>query len=761
MKRMPFHTTALLRRFAAGCFLVAGMLSCSAPQATFTNPLRDGADPWITKYDGRYYTCFKSGRGIAVTESDDMTRFERERVVWQPADSGAWNSFNIWAPELHRLRGKWYIYYAAAPVPGSPFTGQRTGVLECDTPLGDYRDCGMLYTGDNPDGKTDNIWAIDMTIFEHRGELYAVWSGWERQRDTDATDQLLYIARMESPTRIGPPSRGNRATTSPCRKARQHCGTATTCSSSTPRAARGRATTSSGNCACAPPTAIRWIPHHGSRAAPSSPATTTYTASATPVSPPRPTGANTGSITTRKKIRYTTGGATCACNASTSTPRATPASGNPQSRGPTPCPRGHPNTRTDMSELYDIFREHPHISTDTRNIGADSIFFALRGATFDGNHFAAEALDKGAAYAVVDDPAAVTDERMVLVGDTLGALQELAREHRRRLAIPILAISGSNGKTTTKELVSRVLAERFEVYATRGNLNNHIGVPLTLLAMTRDTQFGVVEMGASACGEIALLASIAEPNYGILTNIGRAHLEGFGGPEGVRRGKGELFDYLAANGGRAFVPREDETLTNMAAERDGLAVEYYSVTLAEGLENHLEGHYNRFNIAAAVAVGRYFDVADERIRHAVGSYVPDNNRSQRTETGRNTLIVDCYNANPSSMRASVANFLAEPPGTRTRRLLILGDMLELGAWSAEEHAAVIRLAAQAPQTEVMLVGTEFARAHAGMEPQPAQITLFADREHLIASLRAHPVDNTLVLIKGSRGIGLEKAVGEL
>ena len=325
----------------------------------------------------------------------------------------------------------------------------------------------------------------------------------------------------------------------------------------------------------------------------------------------------------------------------------------------------------------------------------------------------------------------------------------------------MICITGSNGKTTTKELVSRVLAERFEVYATRGNLNNHIGVPLTLLAMTRDTQFGVVEMGASACGEIALLASIAEPNYGILTNIGRAHLEGFGGPEGVRRGKGELFDYLAANGGRAFVPREDEMLTNMAAERDGLAAEYYSITLAEDLENHLEGHYNRFNIAAAVAVGRYFDVADERIRHAVGSYVPDNNRSQRTETGRNTLIVDCYNANPSSMRASVANFLAEPPGMRTRRLLILGDMLELGAWSAEEHAAVIRLAAQAPQTEVMLVGQEFAKARADMEPQPARITLFADREHLIAALRTHPVDNALVLIKGSRGIGLEKAVGEL
>ena len=414
-----------------------------------------------------------------------------------------------------------------------------------------------------------------------------------------------------------------------------------------------------------------------------------------------------------------------------------------------------------MSELYDIFREHPHISTDTRDIGADSIFFALRGTTFDGNRFAAEALDKGAAYAVVDDPAAVTDERMVLVGDTLGALQELAREHRRRLAIPILAISGSNGKTTTKELVSRVLAEKYAVYATQGNLNNHIGVPLTLLAMTRDTELGVVEMGASACGEIALLCAIAEPNFGLITNVGRAHLEGFGGVEGVRRGKGELYDYLAANGGRAFVRRDDGTLVKMAAERGNLAVELYDPAIADGVGHRLEGAFNRLNVAAAMAVGRYFGVDEERIRDAVAAYRPDNNRSQRIGTSRNTLVADCYNANPSSMRASVANFLAEPPGTRTRRLLILGDMLELGAWSAEEHAAVIRLAAQAPQTEVMLVGQEFAKARADMEPQPARITLFADREHLIAALRTHPVDNALVLIKGSRGIGLEKAVGEL
>ena len=415
-----------------------------------------------------------------------------------------------------------------------------------------------------------------------------------------------------------------------------------------------------------------------------------------------------------------------------------------------------------MSELYELFSQHPRISTDTRRIEPDSIFFALRGDTFDGNRFVAEALEKGAAYAVSDDPqVAASDERqrIVLVDDTLKALQDLARCHRRALGIPILAISGSNGKTTTKELVSRVLAERFEVYATRGNLNNHIGVPLTLLAMTRDTEFGVVEMGASACGEIALLASIAEPNYGILTNIGRAHLEGFGGPEGIRRGKGELLDYLAAN--RAFVPREDQTLTNMAAERDGLAAEYYSVTLADGIAHHLEGDYNRFNIAAAVAVGRYFDIDGERIRHAVGSYMPDNNRSQRTETGRNTLIVDCYNANPSSMRASVLNFLAEPAGGRSRRVLILGDMLELGAWSEQEHRDIVALASRNPDTELMLVGGEFARACAGMEPQPANTALFPSREELIAELRRRPVENAFVLVKGSRGIGLEKALEEL
>ena len=415
-----------------------------------------------------------------------------------------------------------------------------------------------------------------------------------------------------------------------------------------------------------------------------------------------------------------------------------------------------------MSELYDLFLKYPRISTDTRKIEPDSIFFALRGANFDGNRFVAEALEKGAAFAVSDDAgAAAADERILYAGDTLQALQELAREHRRALDIPILAISGSSGKTTTKELVSRVLGERFAVCATRGNLNNHIGVPLTLLSMTRDTEFGVVEMGASACGELALLTSVAEPGYGILTNIGRAHLAGFGGPEGIRRGKGELFDYLAANGGRAFVPSDDRVLTEMAAERDSLAAEYYPISLADGMENHLEGAYNRYNIAAAVAVGRYFGIPDERIRRAIAGYVPDNNRSQRTETARNTLVIDCYNATPLSMRLAVESFLAEPLGRRQRRVLILGDMLELGEWSAHEHTEIIRQAAQSPDAELLLVGSEFTQACASLPEKPARTTLCPTREELLSRLRLSPVENALVLLKGSRGIGLEKAIPEL
>ncbi len=398
------------------------------------------------------------------------------------------------------------------------------------------------------------------------------------------------------------------------------------------------------------------------------------------------------------------------------------------------------------NRLYSLFCEHPHVSTDTRHIEPDSIFFALRGTSFDGNRFAADALAQGAVCAVVDDPVvAATDSRMLLVDDTLQALQDLAREHRRALGIPIIAIAGSN-----------------------------IGVPLTLLSMTSEIQLGVVEMGASACGEIARLTAIAEPDYGLLTNIGRCHLEGFGGPEGVRRGKGELFDFLDDTGGWAFVRADDPVLTEMAAEHPRLHAEHYDTSIADGFESRLEGDYNRFNIAAAVVVGRRFGVPEENIRHAIANYAPDNNRSQRIETQRNTLIVDCYNANPSSMRASIENFQKIPLGSRSQRVLILGDMLELGEWSQQEHTEIIRLALSAEDVHIHLVGNEFARAYAAMaeftqqgdtrhpksEPQQ-KITLYPSRAELIKALSNAPLSNTLILIKGSHSIGLEQSIENL
>ncbi len=412
--------------------------------------------------------------------------------------------------------------------------------------------------------------------------------------------------------------------------------------------------------------------------------------------------------------------------------------------------------------LYEIFRSHPDVRTDTRRIGSGSIFFALRGERFDGNRFAAAALEAGAVAAVVDDPSAVRDDRYILVENVLEALQALARHHRRRLGIPILAIAGSNGKTTTKELVSRVLARRYRISATQGNLNNHIGVPLTLLQMDASTETGIVEMGASACGEIARLCSIAEPDFGLLTNVGRAHLEGFGGVEGVRRGKGELFDCLAARGGLAFIPEEDATLMSMAAERPGLRAEYFSVRAADGLEHRLEGEYNRRNIASAVAVGRHFGVEEEQIADAVASYVPDNNRSQRVRTESNTLIVDCYNANPSSMQASLGNFLHEAAQAGAPRVAILGDMLELGAWSQAEHTTVIRHALTDTQLQLLLVGGEFTRAFRSFgDGESERVRCFDDCETLGRWLDDNPPAGCRILIKGSRGIGLERCLEKL
>ena len=416
-----------------------------------------------------------------------------------------------------------------------------------------------------------------------------------------------------------------------------------------------------------------------------------------------------------------------------------------------------------LERLYTVFTNSTGVTTDSRKIEVGTLFFALHGTSFDGNDYAIQALEKGASVAIIDREDVVLNnpqysERLFLVKDTLQALQALAQIHRRELAIPIIAIAGSNGKTTTKELVSRVLAEKFEVSTTKGNLNNHIGVPLILLSMNSETEFGVVEMGASAQGEIALLCSIAEPNYGILTNIGLSHLEGFGGVEGIRKGKGELFDYLDENGGRAFVPQEDVTLCDMVTEREDMAVEYYSRTIAEGFESNLTGDYNRYNIAAAVAVGRYFDIDDTHIADAILSFTPDNNRSQAVKTERNSLVVDCYNANPSSMEVALDNIATMES---EKKVLILGDMLELGEWSAEAHQNILRKADKVAG-EIVLVGGEFAKAYkvVGSELE-SNYKLYPTTAEALIALNEKPIGNALILLKGSRGIALEKLIEKL
>lgn len=412
-------------------------------------------------------------------------------------------------------------------------------------------------------------------------------------------------------------------------------------------------------------------------------------------------------------------------------------------------------------ELYNIFDQCTGVTTDSRKVSEGVLFFALRGENFDGNRFAVQALKDGAAYAVVDNAEVVESaeefaDRLILVDDTLAALQALAAQHRQQLAIPIIGIVGSNGKTTTKELVSRVLAEKFEVYATRGNLNNHIGVPLTLLAMDRNTEFGVVEMGASAQKEIELLCSISQPNYGIITNIGNAHLEGFGGKEGIAKGKGELFDWLESSGGHAFVPMEDVKLCDMALQRCNMMTEYYSRSIADGYNSHLSGDYNRYNIAAAVIVGKYFDIEAERIAAAIESYIPDNNRSQEVITERrNIVIIDCYNANPSSMEVAIENIISKHS---ERNLLILGDMLELGEWSHDEHCRILELATQVENAELLLVGSEFTKAAHALG---IGATCCVDSTEAADWVAQSKISDTTILLKGSRGIKLEKVIETL
>ena len=431
----------------------------------------------------------------------------------------------------------------------------------------------------------------------------------------------------------------------------------------------------------------------------------------------------------------------------------------------------------EIEALYDIYRKHPTVITDSRVPVPGSLFFGLKGDFFNGSLYAHDALSGGSSYAVVDDPSVVRDERYILVENSLETLQELAKFHRSRLSIPLIAITGSNGKTTTKELTAKILSTQYPTQATKGNLNNHIGVPLTLLGIDDSAEMGIIEMGANHAGEIAVLCRIAMPDYGLITNIGMAHLEGFGSFEGVKKAKKELYDYLEENGGLVFVNEQDKTLGGMLEEFDGGIVWYggdgESVIKGEVLEAdpllrihlHIKGHgildvetglvgsYNLENILAASSIGLHFGINPVHIKKAILHYSTDNNRSQQLNTDHNELILDAYNANPTSMQLAIENFssLIHP-----NKSVILGDMLELGDVTEEAHREVVDLLEKAGFREVILVGSSFANTEV-----PASYHVFTSVTECAVWLEEYSLRDRMILLKGSRGIGLEKLLGML
>ncbi len=432
-----------------------------------------------------------------------------------------------------------------------------------------------------------------------------------------------------------------------------------------------------------------------------------------------------------------------------------------------------------IKQLYSHFLKHPIVCTDTRDIKPGALFFALKGENFNGNKFAEQALNAGCSIAIIDEIEYKKDDRYFLVDDVLTALQQLANYHRKQLSIPIIGITGSNGKTTTKELVHVVLSEKYKVLATKGNLNNHIGVPLTLLGINNEHEMAIIEMGANHQGEIEQLCKIAEPDFGIVTNIGKAHLEGFGGFEGVIKGKSELYKYIQEKRGKVFVHGDDLLLIELTINNDKItygtkklfdivgamnqnkgnefisfqwATRYTASSLknAAVVSTHLVGVYNYYNLLCAACVGNYFKVEDSAINKALREYIPSNNRSQLHKTEHNTLILDYYNANPSSMTLAIENFaeLAQP-----NKMVILGDMLELGAESEKEHDAIVSLLQQKNITNAILVGPYFMNAG-----RSANAKTFNNSEEAVNYLKQNLVSDTTILIKGSRGIKLEKVV---
>ncbi|MDP3916512.1 MAG: UDP-N-acetylmuramoyl-tripeptide--D-alanyl-D-alanine ligase [Bacteroidota bacterium] len=420
-------------------------------------------------------------------------------------------------------------------------------------------------------------------------------------------------------------------------------------------------------------------------------------------------------------------------------------------------------------KLYQLFRQYPIVTTDSRNIPANSIFFALKGENFNGNNYASEALAKGASFAVIDEPEFAVDDRTILVDDVLTSIQKLARCHRDELKIPILAITGTNGKTTTKELIAAVLSRKFKVNYTQGNLNNHIGVPLTILSMTPETEIGIIEMGANHIGEIKLLCDIANPDFGLVTNMGKAHLEGFGSFEGVIQTKSEMYGFIRQKGGKCFIDADNPLLIKQAinleqityGKSDGcfltgeLATTGYSLVVKalfpKGwlyLKSKLIGDYNFENLLAAACIGKYFAVDPLLIQKALEEYTPSNNRSQLIRKEKNTIIMDAYNANPTSMMMALTNFANI---LNDQKCVILGDMLELGEVSDEEHQKIVDFIESQNFSEVYLVGPQFKKAIAGNKRKK-----FDNAELLSNYLKTKPIENKLILIKGSRGIHLEK-----
>ncbi|MGN1264172.1 MAG: UDP-N-acetylmuramoyl-tripeptide--D-alanyl-D-alanine ligase [Prevotella sp.] len=437
----------------------------------------------------------------------------------------------------------------------------------------------------------------------------------------------------------------------------------------------------------------------------------------------------------------------------------------------------------DISELYAIFKSHPTVTTDSRDCPENSIFFALKGPSFDGNKFAAAALEKGCAYAVVDNPDYADNPRCILTDDCLKTLQALAQYHRRQFNIPVIGITGTNGKTTTKELVAAVLAEKFRVLFTAGNFNNDIGVPKTLLRLDENCDIAVVEMGANHPGDIKTLVEIVEPDYGLITNVGRAHLQGFGSFEGVVRTKGELYDFLRRrSGSTTFVNADNEHLTAIShglpaivtyshADGKGAAVVGEVIDCAPmlrfrwryGTDNaalaeswhevrtQLIGAYNIDNMLAAITIGTRFDVPADRICHALESYKPSNNRSQLTVTPHNHLVVDAYNANPTSMAAALDNFSLMQVSPK---MAVIGEMRELGGVSDEEHRKVVATLERAGFDEVWLVGDAFTHI-------PCAFRKFHNVEEVKMELCRHKPSGRYILIKGSNGTRLFELVGLL